>query len=67
MVSVSAVLMLGVIVVLLCKKAGLKVLHAAVCVLLGFYLASSSFAPSINDLGDTLADVINDISDKTNS
>jgi hypothetical protein len=62
-VSVSAVLVLAVIVVLLVRKAGLKVLHASFCVLLGFYLASSSMAPSINDFGDTIAEVINDISD----
>jgi hypothetical protein len=61
-VSVSAVLLLAVVVVLLVRKAGLKALHAAVCVLLGFYLASSSMAPSINDIGNTMADVIDEIS-----
>ncbi|MGP4113001.1 hypothetical protein ACTWP5_19080 [Streptomyces sp. 4N509B] len=61
--SVSAVLLLGVVVVLLIRKQGLKALHAALCVLLGFYLASSSMAPSINDFGDTMAEVINNISD----
>jgi hypothetical protein len=45
--SVSAVLVLGVAVFVLCRWAGLKVWHAAVCVLLGFYLADSSLAPSI--------------------
>ncbi|MGP3967983.1 hypothetical protein [Streptomyces sp. 6N223] len=63
MVSVSAVLVLAVIVVLLVRKAGLKVLHASLCVLLGFYLASSSMAPSISDFGDTMADVIDEISE----
>lgn len=64
MVSVSAVLVLAVIVVLLVRKAGLKAVHASVCVLLGFYLASSNFAPSINDLGETMAEVIDDISNR---
>jgi hypothetical protein len=44
-VTVSLVLLLGVAVFLLCKYAGLKIWHAAVCVILGFYLASTSFAP----------------------
>jgi hypothetical protein len=60
--SVSAVLLLAVIVILLVRKQGLKVLHAAACVLLGFYLASSSMAPAINDLGDSMAEVISQIS-----
>jgi hypothetical protein len=61
-VSVSAVMVLAVIVVLLVRKAGLKVLHASLCVLLGFYLASSSMAPSIGDFGDTMADMIDELS-----
>ena len=32
---------------LLCKYAGLRIWHAAVCIILGFYLASTSFAPYI--------------------
>lgn len=44
-ITLSVALMLGVAVFLLCKHAGLKVWHAAVCVALGFYLASTSFAP----------------------
>ncbi|MBD0741896.1 hypothetical protein [Streptomyces sp. CBMA152] len=49
-VSVSAVVLLAIIVVLLVRKGGLKVGHAVVSALLGFYLASSSIAPSINQL-----------------
>lgn len=60
--SVSAVLLLGIIVILLVRKSGLKVMHAVVCVLLGFYLAGSSWASTINDLGTSVADVINQIS-----
>jgi hypothetical protein len=44
----SAALLLGVAVFLLCKHAGLKIWHAAVCVILGFCLASTSFAPYIS-------------------
>jgi len=37
-VTLSAALLLGAVVFLLCKYAGLKIWHAAVCVVLGFYL-----------------------------
>lgn len=46
-VSVSAVVLLGVAVVVLCRWAGLKAWHAVVCVLAGFYLAASSAGPAI--------------------
>jgi len=46
-VSISVLAVLAVAVFVLCRYAGLRVLHAAVCILLGFYLASSSFAPDI--------------------
>ena len=45
--SVSAVLLLGVVAFILLRKDGLKPVHLIVCVMLGFYLASSSIAPSI--------------------
>ena len=45
--SISAVLLLAVAVGVLCRWAGLRVWHALVCVLFGFYLASSSLAPTI--------------------
>ncbi|GHE11352.1 membrane protein [Streptomyces alanosinicus] len=48
-ISFSAVVLLGVIVFLLVKKASLNVAHALVCVLFGFFLAGSSAAPSIRD------------------
>jgi hypothetical protein len=53
-VTVSAALLLGAAVVLLCKYAGLKIWHAAVCVILGFYLASTSFAPYISQFTQSL-------------
>jgi hypothetical protein len=48
-VSLSAVVLLGVIVFLLVKKAGLNVAHAVTCALFGFFLAGSSAAPSIRN------------------
>lgn len=60
--SISAVVLLAFIVFLLVKKSGLKGGHALVCVLLGFYLASSSLSPSIDALSKNVADVISDVS-----
>ena len=53
-VSVSAALVLGAGVVILCRYAGLRVWHAAVCIVFGFYLASSSFAPDIASIMTSL-------------
>jgi hypothetical protein len=50
-VSLSAVLLLGVFVVMLCRYAGLRPWHGVICALLGFTLASSSVAPQIRDAG----------------
>ena len=46
-VTISVLSVLAVAVFVLCRYAGLRVLHAVVCMLFGFYLASSSFAPEI--------------------
>lgn len=60
-VSVSAVVLLAIIAFLLVRKGGLKASHAVVSALLGFYLASSSVAPSINQLTTKVASFISDI------
>lgn len=59
--SISAVVLLLIIVLLLVKKAGLKAGHAVVCVLLGFYLAGSSIAPTITELTSNVAGMLGDI------
>ncbi|GGK26927.1 DUF2304 family protein [Streptomyces sp. NPDC051217] len=59
--SISAAVLLAIIVVLLIRKSGLKGGHALVCVLLGFYLASSSIAPSITELTTNVAGMIGDL------
>ncbi|MHC5904433.1 hypothetical protein ACVNF4_11085 [Streptomyces sp. S6] len=56
--SISAVVLLAIVVFLLIKKSGLKGGHAVVCMLLGFYLASSTVAPTISDLTKNVADMI---------
>ncbi|APS19391.1 MULTISPECIES: membrane protein [Streptomyces] len=59
--SISAVVLLAIIVFLLIKKSGLKGGHAVVCMLLGFYIASSSIAPTISDLTTNVAGMISSI------
>ncbi|MBT3157718.1 hypothetical protein KQH42_22480 [Streptomyces sp. CHA1] len=60
-VSISAVVLLAVLVFLFIRKAGLKVGHAIVCVLLGFYLADSSIAPTISEAATSVARMIGGI------
>ncbi|MFD5673021.1 hypothetical protein [Streptomyces sp. NPDC127040] len=60
-ISISAVVLLAVLVVLFVKKSGLKAGHAVVCILLGFYLASSSMAPAISDAVTNVARLISGI------
>jgi len=59
--SISAVVLLAIIVFLLIKKSGLKAGHAVVCMLLGFYLASSTIAPTISELTTNIAGMIGSI------
>lgn len=59
--SISAVVLLAIIVFLLIRKSGLKGGHAVVCMLLGFYVASSSIAPTISDLTTNVAGMIGSI------
>jgi hypothetical protein len=59
--SISAVVLLAIIVFLLIKKSGLKGGHAVVCILLGFYLASSTIAPTIRELTTNVAGMIGSI------
>lgn len=60
--SISAVVLLAIIVILLVKKSGLKAGHAVVCMLLGFYLSSSSIAPTIEQVTTNVAGMLGDIS-----
>lgn len=59
--SISAVVLLAIVVFLLIRKSGLKGGHAVVCMLLGFYLASSSIAPTISDFTTNVAGMIGGI------
>jgi len=46
-VTMSAAVLMGAAVFMLCRYAGMRIWHAAVCIVFGFYLASSSLAPDI--------------------
>jgi hypothetical protein len=46
-ISISLVALLAVAVWLLHRYAGLNLWHGLVCILFGFYLATSSLAPEI--------------------
>ncbi|MEV7427243.1 DUF2304 family protein [Streptomyces sp. NPDC058220] len=59
--SISAVVLLAIVVFLLVRKSGLKAGHAVVCMLLGFYMASSSIAPTISELTTNVAGMIGGI------
>jgi hypothetical protein len=59
--SISAVVLLAIIVFLLIKKSGLKAGHAVVCMLLGFYLASSTVAPTISEVTSNIAGILGSI------
>lgn len=53
-ITLSVVLVLSAAVFVLCRYAGLRVWHALVCVVLGFYLASSSIAGEISHITTSL-------------
>lgn len=59
--SISAVVLLAIVVVILVRRSGLKGGHAVVCILLGFYLASSTIAPTISELTTNIAGMIGSI------
>ncbi|MFJ4921794.1 hypothetical protein [Streptomyces sp. NPDC088725] len=59
--SISGVMLFGVIVFLFFRKDGLKPSHACVSVLFGFYLAGTAIAPSITAGSASLAGLLGGI------
>ncbi|MEU0744095.1 hypothetical protein [Streptomyces sp. NPDC006134] len=57
-ISISVVLLLSVLAVIFVRNGGLKISHALVCLLLGFYLASTSIAPTIQSGLTATADIV---------
>ncbi|MER6224863.1 hypothetical protein ACWDFR_13015 [Streptomyces sp. 900105755] len=59
--SISGVIVLGIVVFLFFRKDGLKPSHATVSALFGFYLSSTAIAPSIKAGGESLASLLGGI------
>lgn len=59
--SISGVVLLGIVVFLFFKKDGLKPSHGLICALFGFYLAGTAIAPSITAGGASLASMLGGI------
>ncbi|BCL32358.1 hypothetical protein ACFFS2_20510 [Streptomyces aurantiacus] len=57
-ISISVVLLLVILTVVFLRNGALKMSHAVVCVLLGFYLASTSMAPTIHNGLTATADIV---------
>ncbi len=60
-VSISVVLLLVILAVVFLRNGALKLSHAIVCLLLGFYLASTSMAPTIHNGLTATADIVSGI------
>ncbi|MFE9673841.1 hypothetical protein ACFYO5_06945 [Streptomyces sp. NPDC006259] len=60
-VSISVVLLLLILAVVFLRSGGLKVSHALVCLLLGFFLAGTSMAPTINSGLTATADIVSSL------
>jgi hypothetical protein len=59
--SISVVLLLLILAVVFVRNGALKLSHAAVCVLLGFYLASTNLAPVIHNGLTATADIVSSL------
>ncbi|MDH6114469.1 hypothetical protein P3T36_000869 [Kitasatospora sp. MAP12-15] len=59
--SISGIVLFGTIAFLFFRRDGLKVSHALVCSLFGFYLAGTAIAPSITAGGASLANLLGGI------
>jgi hypothetical protein len=57
-ISISLAVLLAAVTWCLWKYAGLKAWHAAVCILLGYYLGATSFGPFLSQAGTGLAHLI---------
>ncbi|WP_329042469.1 hypothetical protein OHT61_29900 [Streptomyces sp. NBC_00178] len=57
-ISISLVLLMLILAVIFLRNGGLKVSHAIVCALLGFFLAGTSMAPTIHEGISATADVV---------
>ncbi|MFJ6087007.1 hypothetical protein ACIQI8_37030 [Streptomyces sp. NPDC092369] len=60
-ISISVLVLLLILAVIFLRSGGLKVSHALVCVLLGFFLAGTSMAPTIHGGLTATADIVSSL------
>ncbi|MFJ7200915.1 MULTISPECIES: hypothetical protein [unclassified Streptomyces] len=60
-VSISAVVLLGIVVFVLIRGGSVRLLHALACAGFGFFLASTGAAPLITDAFGTVTGWISSI------
>jgi hypothetical protein len=60
-ISISVVFLLVILAVIFMRNGGLKVSHALVCMVLGFFLAGSNMAPTINSGLTATADLVSSL------
>ncbi|MFD7498627.1 hypothetical protein ACFV8T_41095 [Streptomyces sp. NPDC059832] len=60
-ISISLVLLLLILAVIFLRNGGLKISHAVVCAMLGFFLAGTSMAPTIQDGLAATANVVSSL------
>ncbi|MFF2958867.1 hypothetical protein ACFVT1_08115 [Streptomyces sp. NPDC057963] len=60
-ISISLVLLLLILAVVFFRNGGLKLSHALVCAMLGFFLAGTSMAPTIQNGLTATADVVSSL------
>jgi hypothetical protein len=60
-ISISVVVLLLILAVVFLRNGALKLSHALVCVLLGFYLASTSMAPTIHNGLTATANIVSSL------
>jgi len=60
-ISISVVLLFLILAVIFMRNGGLKVSHALVCALLGFFLAGTNMAPTIHSGLTATADIVSSL------
>ncbi|MER6423904.1 hypothetical protein [Streptomyces sp. NPDC001137] len=60
-ISISVVVLLLVLAVIFTRNGGLKISHALVCTLLGFYLAGTNIAPTIHSGVSATAGIVSSL------
>jgi hypothetical protein len=61
-VDVAVLLILGIVIVFLCRGGGLKAGHAVVCVVFGLYLAGThNVGPLVKDITASVANLLSEL------